>query len=58
MTISDSEAAYVEKVRNDRDDARGEAWRLKVLLEEIKLTLRNDWPADAKVQWLIERLEV
>ncbi|WP_050419087.1 hypothetical protein [Bradyrhizobium tropiciagri] len=51
MAITDSEAAYVEKVRDDR-----EAWRLRVLVEEIKLTLQNDWPADTKVHWLIERL--
>lgn len=56
--ITDSKAAYVEKVKSERDEARGEAWRLRVLLDELRRELERTGPADERARQLIEGLEI
>ena len=55
--IDDSEAAYVAKVQNERSAARGEAWRLKALFDEVKRVLDGPGSADDKVARLREKLD-
>jgi hypothetical protein len=43
---------------SERDLARFELEQLRELVSDIKDTLRRDCPAEHKVWWLIERLEL